>query len=385
MSAAAPKYRRNVAAVIMDADGCVLVGRKKSTSRFIHFPQGGVCKKETFEEALWREILEEVGLQRDCLQIVARLAGLSYDYRRKNRKKEKWAGQEQTYYLIRCAGERPHVGGGSSGEFGVLEWVPYSSLQPEMFVSFKRGVVRQVLQTFFPQNMQNLDSHLAMLDAQNRYRFGAHSALAGLSPYDRALFVGGKQEALAQMNDLRERIIEAQKQLNGRRVLILVYDANHCTNRRRTNCLRRVGSLFDPILTRVQKPLDVYPLSEQGNRVLPVLVQSLPQQEETLLLSESVYSVAAQLSAEQLELIADFERMMVEDGVIVLKFYLHVTADQWADCGATPEAAAQVAERVLRATATPVNWCIVPAEKKWYRDFVIASIVAQTLENAISD
>ncbi len=385
MSEDGPKYRRNVAAVILDADGCVLVGRKKAASRFIHFPQGGVGKKETFEEALWREIAEEVGLQRDCLQIVARLAGLSYDYRRKNRKKEKWEGQEQTYYLIRCVGERPPVGGGSSTEFGVLEWVPFQSLSPDLFVSFKRRVIGKVLQTFFPSDMQNLDSHLATLDAQNRYRFDAESSLCTISPHDRALFVGGKQEALAQMKDLQERITVAQKQSEGCRVLIVIHDANRYTERRRTNCLRRVGGLFDPILTRVQKPADMLALSKNGRMLLPPLVYALPADNETLVLSESVYSIADELTDEQLEYIDDFESLLIADGVMVLKFFLHITAEQWEDCGADPEEAVKAAERVLKATSSSVNWCIVPAEKKWYRDYVIASVVAQALENALAD
>lgn len=385
MSDTGPKYRRNVAAVIMDADGCVLVGRKKPTSRFIHFPQGGVGKKETFEEALWREIAEEVGLQREGLQIIARLAGLSYDYRRKNRKKEKWEGQEQTYYLIRCVGERPVVGGGSSTEFGALEWVPFQALSPDMFVSFKRRVVGKVLQSFFPSDMQNFDSHLATLDAQNRYRFDAESSLGAISPYDRALFAGGKQEALAQMKDLQERITAAQKQFEGHRVLIVIYDANRHTERRRTNCLRRVGGLFDPILTRVQKPADMHALSKNGRMLLPPLVYALPSENETLLLSESVYSLATELTEEQLEYIDDFESLLTADGVMVLKFFLHITPEQWTDCGAAPAAAAKEAERVLKATSAAVPWFIVPAEKKWYRDYVIASVVAQSLENALAD
>lgn len=385
MSDSRPQYRRNVAAVIMDADGYVLVGRKKEGGRFIHFPQGGVGKKETFEQALWREIAEEVGLQREQLQIVARLAGLSYDYRRKNRKREKWAGQEQTYYLIRCTGARPAFGPRVSTEFGVLEWVPFLALSPEQFVSFKRPVVTEVLQSFFPSDMKDLSSHLDTLDTQNRYRYDAVCELSMFSPSDRALFVGGKQEALAQMDDLQVRITAAQKALDNKRVLVLLYDANTRTAKRRTNCLRRVGSVFDPILTCVQKPADIAALTDGGRCVLPALVPTVPAAGETLFLSESVYSIAGQLTQEQLESVADFEQLLVDDGVMVLKFFLNITAEQWEDCGESSVTARDHAERVLRATSNPIPWYIVPAEKKWYRDYVIAAIVAQTLENSISD
>ncbi len=385
MSDSRPPYRRNVAAVIMDADGYVLVGRKKEGGRFIHFPQGGVGKKETFEQALWREIAEEVGLLRDHLQIVARLAGLSYDYRRKNRKREKWAGQEQTYYLIRCIGARPSFGTRDSAEFGVLEWVHFRALTPEMFVSFKRPVVAEVLHAFFPSDMQDLTSHLITLDTQNRYRYDAACELSMFCPSDRALFVGGKQEALAQMRDLQVRIATAQKALENKRVLIVLYDANTRTAKRRTNCLRRVGSVFDPILTCVQKPADIAALTDGGRCLLPALVTTVPAVGETLFLAESVYSIAGLLTQEQLEAVADFEQLLVDDGVMVLKFFLNITAEQWQDCGEEPATARANAEQVLRATSSPIPWYIVPAEKKWYRDYVIATIVAQTLENSISD
>lgn len=385
MSDSRPPYRRNVAAVIMDADGYVLVGRKKEGGRFIHFPQGGVGKKETFEQALWREIAEEVGLLRDHLQIVARLAGLSYDYRRKNRKREKWAGQEQTYYLIRCIGARPSFCTRVSAEFGVLEWVHFRTLTPEMFVSFKRPVVAEVLHAFFPSDMQDLTSHLITLDTQNRYRYDVSCELSMFCPSDRALFVGGKQEALAQMRDLQVRIATAQKALENKRVLIVLYDANTRTAKRRTNCLRRVGSVFDPILTCVQKPADIAALTDGGRCLLPALVTTVPAAGETLFLAESVYSIAGQLTQEQLEAVADFEQLLVDDGVMVLKFFLNITAEQWQDCGEEPATARADAEQVLRVTSSPIPWYIVPAEKKWYRDYVIATIVAQTLENSISD
>ena len=385
MSDSRPPYRRNVAAVIMDADGYVLMGRKKEGGRFIHFPQGGVGKKETFEQALWREIAEEVGLLRDHLQIVARLAGLSYDYRRKNRKREKWAGQEQTYYLIRCIGARPSFGTRVSAEFGVLEWVHFRALTPEMFVSFKRPVVAEVLHAFFPSDMQDLTSHLITLDTQNRYRYDAACELSMFCPSDRVLFAGGKQEALAQMRDLQVRIATAQKALENKRVLIVLYDANTRTAKRRTNCLRRVGSVFDPILTRVQKPADIAALTDGGRCLLPALVTTVPAVGETLFLAESVYSIAGLLTQEQLEAVADFEQLLADDGVMVLKFFLNISAEQWQDCGEEPSTARANAEQVLRATSSPIPWYIVPAEKKWYRDYVIATIVAQTLENSISD
>ncbi len=381
MKSDAPKYRRNVAAVIMDAGGNVLVGKKKQSSRFIHFPQGGVKKKETFEEALWREITEETGLALDGLKIVARLAGLSYDYRRKNRKREKWAGQEQTYYLISCEGVCPPVSEHSSSEFGVLEWVPAQTLTPELFVSFKRLVVAEVLKAFFPSDMKDRDAHILSLNTLMRYRFTADSSLFDFSPTDRAFYAGGKDEALSQMSDLRTRICAAQQRLVNKKMLILLFDADAYQAKRRTNCLRRISALFDPLLTRVEKPQNVATITRGERHVLPALVQCLPSEEETLIVSESAYSMFASLSDTQLDNVATYEQLMIDDDITVLKFFLHITAEQRAKVADDYTEYLQTAQAVLQATASPVPWHIIPAEKKWYRDYVIASIVAQTLEN----
>ena len=379
MSESAPKYRRNVAAVILDADGYVLVGRKKEGSRFIHFPQGGVGKKETFEEALWREIYEEVGISRHELKIVARLAGLSYDYRKRNKKREKWAGQEQTYYLIRCTGDRPQIAAHSSTEFGHLEWIPSSALSADMFVSFKRNVIEEVLAAFFPQDMKSIDSHIASLNVLTRYRYTQDCSLSAFSPYDRELYAGGKEEALSQMSDLQTRIRNAQSCANGKKILVLILDADK--QKRRINCLRRIGSLCDPLCTRVERPGEITPIAARVQELLPALARNIPAEGEMLITADSVYLNSTLLTQEQLANIADFEHLMVADGVTVLKFFLHITPEQRAKTADDYNSYIGCMENVLQTTACPIPWYVVPSEKKWYRDYVIASIIAEIMEN----
>ena len=79
--------------------------------------------------------------------------------------------------------------------------------------------------------------------------------------------------------------------------------------------------------------------------------------------------------------LADFERLLQSEGTCVLKFYLQVSPEQSSHSDFDEQTELQ--ESVLRATAGAAPWFIVPAEKKWYRDFVIASIVAQLLEKRL--
>ena len=75
-------WRPNVAAIIMDDAGQILLGGQPQRSDHWHFPQGGITPGESPQQALHRELREEVGLSR--FTILAEYAGLRYEYRRKN-------------------------------------------------------------------------------------------------------------------------------------------------------------------------------------------------------------------------------------------------------------------------------------------------------------
>lgn len=101
--------------------------------------------------------------------------------------------------------------------------------------------------------------------------------------------------------------------------------------------------------------------------------------------------------------IVDFERLLVESGVIILKFYLHISRDEqavrfkerlanprknWkfshADLTTRQHWDNYIAayEDMLNATSHPAaRWHLVPADRNWYRDHVIASAVVRTMEN----
>ena len=113
--------------------------------------------------------------------------------------------------------------------------------------------------------------------------------------------------------------------------------------------------------------------------------------------------VPRQVWAQRYRQIVDFERMLVENGVRVLKFYLHISRDEQAarfkERLANPEknwkfSHADLATRqhwddyidayqdMLNATSHPAaRWHIVPADRNWYRDYVIADTVARSLRN----
>lgn len=98
-----------------------------------------------------------------------------------------------------------------------------------------------------------------------------------------------------------------------------------------------------------------------------------------------------------------FERMLVDEGTTILKFYLHISKDEqrerlqarlddptkrwkfrlgdldnrarWGDY-------MRAYEDVLSRTSTDwAPWFVIPADRKWFRDLVISRIVVRTLES----
>lgn len=129
-------------------------------------------------------------------------------------------------------------------------------------------------------------------------------------------------------------------------------------------------------------------------RVHPAIIeaQRLPQR----LLKPSIWE-------ERLEDIAAFERYLTRQGVVVLKFFLHLSPEEQRERFlariAEPEKnwkfnAGDVTERkhweayqtayeqAIRATATPdAPWYVVPADRKWFTRLMIAAAIAQKLES----
>ena len=70
-------YRLNVAMIIFNEDKKVLFCRRKNTENW-QFPQGGVDEGEKIENAMLRELEEEVGLLEREISIIAESHDLIY-------------------------------------------------------------------------------------------------------------------------------------------------------------------------------------------------------------------------------------------------------------------------------------------------------------------
>ena len=102
------------------------------------------------------------------------------------------------------------------------------------------------------------------------------------------------------------------------------------------------------------------------------------------------------------EQINSFEKFLTENGVILCKFFLHLSKDEQAerlrarlkdpsknwkfsadDLKMRPHWAAfqQAFEDMLnRCSTNYAPWHVVPADRKWYRDYAVARVVAKALD-----
>ena len=72
-------YRPNVAIVLCNSDDKVFLGKRLKEDAW-QFPQGGIDGGETPEQAMYRELGEEVGLDRGHVELIGRTRGwLKYD------------------------------------------------------------------------------------------------------------------------------------------------------------------------------------------------------------------------------------------------------------------------------------------------------------------
>lgn len=149
-----PRYRPNVAAIVQDDKGRILVGERSDVPGAWQFPQGGMMEGERPTEALHRELQEEIMLAPDRYRIEEERGPYRYLFPT-GRKKEGCDGQEQTYFRVRVEKETAEVLASQDPgeEFARLRWLEPSEFRLEWVAEMKRAVYQQVFRDFFDVNV----------------------------------------------------------------------------------------------------------------------------------------------------------------------------------------------------------------------------------------
>jgi len=144
-----PRYRPNAAGILQRTDGRILICERFNEAGSWQFAQGGVNSGETMEQALVREMEEELSLCAEDYLILTQKGPYRYLFG-KGRGKKGFDGQEQTYFLtlMTCPEEKINVNTPHQ-EFRRVRWVDPSEFDLGWVPDFKREVYRAVLTDFF--------------------------------------------------------------------------------------------------------------------------------------------------------------------------------------------------------------------------------------------
>lgn len=145
-------YRPNVGIIVANDDGRVLWAKRIGQEAW-QFPQGGINPREAPEDALYRELREEIGLKQHEVEIVGATRGwLRYKLpKRLLRQNSDFVGQKQKWFLLKMLASDSDVKFDKSKtpEFDHWQWVTYWYPLGQV-VQFKQDVYRRAMRELAP-------------------------------------------------------------------------------------------------------------------------------------------------------------------------------------------------------------------------------------------
>ena len=147
-------FRANVGIILCNHDNRLLWARRMGQNAW-QFPQGGIHKDETAEQALYRELDEEVGLKPHHVELLCQSQNwLRYHLPKqliRHDRKPLCIGQKQRWFLLRLVADDKDVKLDTHGkpEFDHWRWVDYWDPLEEV-IYFKRDVYEMAMKEFEP-------------------------------------------------------------------------------------------------------------------------------------------------------------------------------------------------------------------------------------------
>jgi putative (di)nucleoside polyphosphate hydrolase len=169
-------FRPNVGIILLNQRSQVFWGKRIRTHSW-QFPQGGIDRGENPEQAMFRELHEEVGLLPQHVQVLARTRDwLRYEVPDRFIRRDArghYKGQKQIWFLLQLVGHDwdLNLRATDHPEFDAWRWNDYW-VPLDVVVEFKRGVYEMALTElarFVPRADHRFD---AKPDHRNRYLRG---------------------------------------------------------------------------------------------------------------------------------------------------------------------------------------------------------------------
>lgn len=232
-----------------------------------------------------------------------------------------------------------------------------------------------------------------------------------IDPGDTAQFKGDKKEGLEKLAELNRQLDALQEVFYAERKnrLLVVLQAMDTAGKDGT-----VRSVFDGVNPQGVRVVSFKtPTAEElDHDYLWRVHQQTPVRGEIVIFNRSHYEdilivrvhelVPEKVWRKRFHQINQFEKILVEEGTTILKFFLHIDPEeqrqrlleriqdptkQWKfnpndlkERELWP-AYMQAYEDVLNKTSTPwAPWYVIPANRNWYRNLMVSSILVDTLQ-----
>jgi PPK2 family polyphosphate:nucleotide phosphotransferase len=237
-----------------------------------------------------------------------------------------------------------------------------------------------------------------------------HFSLSAIDPADKPFSSGDKAADREAVQQLAEEIDTLQNLFYADRRYKMLLVLQGLDTSGKDGTLRTVFGRTSPIGVRAvawRAPND----AERAHDPLWRIHKEVPGSGEIVVFNRSHYEdvlvpvvdgkITPEQTAQRYRQINDFERMLCQNGTVILKFMLHISADEqrerlqarvddptkrWKFVAGDLEVRKhwndyqKAYQALLRATSTEwAPWTIVPADSKTHRNLMIASIVRDTL------
>ena len=236
--------------------------------------------------------------------------------------------------------------------------------------------------------------------------------LSDFDPGDKPFSQGGKSDDKELVVQLAEQLDTLQQVFNADRRFKLLIALQGMDTAGKDGTVRGVFGEMSPLgvrsvswkaPTELEKSHDyLWRIHEQVPGAGEIVIFNRSQYEDVLVPVVNQYTTPTQ-QQQRYRQINDFERMLSENGTVILKFMLHISKDEqrmrlqerlddpakhWKFDMGDIEVRKQwdqyqdAYEQMLPATHTPwAPWTIVPADSKTHRNLMIAAITQAVMEN----
>ena len=235
--------------------------------------------------------------------------------------------------------------------------------------------------------------------------------LSDWDPNDTGDFNSGKKEGLAELEKLNRKLEPLQELLYAehKHKVLVVLQAMDTGGKDGT--IRRVFDGVNPAGVRVVS-FKAPTAEELDHDYLWRVHKTVPGKGEMVVFNRSYYEdvlvvrvhnlVPPEIWGKRFDQINEFEKLLTETGTTILKFFLHIDLEEQKErlqarlddptkrwkfrLGDLAERKRwseymQAYEDVLSKTSTQhAPWHIVPANRKWFRDLLISTVLVDTLE-----